>query len=118
MRPLEGLGKRPDVGEGNVGAGEVGRAGAQPHLLDSPQVLIRHLAPVLEVAAGSPSAANSSRTWPVPTPSTIRPLATRSAVASILAVTAGCRKGRTSTQVPIWTRWVPAASALTRVSAS
>ena len=59
---------------------------------------------------GTPSAANSWRAQPTPTPKMKRPPDRRSTFAAIRAVSTGCRYGSTMTVVPISTRLVMPAS--------
>jgi hypothetical protein len=67
---------------------------------------------------GKPNVSYSASCHPAPRPRISRPPLTSSAVAAILATIAGLRKLEQSTSVPISTRSVAAATALTTVHAS
>ncbi len=69
-------------------------------------------------SAGKPNASYSGSCQPAPRPRIKRPPLTSSAVAAILATSAGLRKLEQRTSVPISTLSVTAATALTMVHAS
>ena len=67
---------------------------------------------------GNPNASYSGSCHPAPSPRITRPALTSSALTAIFAVSPGLRKLVQSTRVPISTRSVLAATALTIVHAS
>ena len=67
---------------------------------------------------GTPSASNSSRSHPAPTPRDNRPPLSASSDAACFARTTGFRSGRTSTAVPIVARSVALAISVIATTAS
>ncbi len=70
------------------------------------------------VPKGNPNASNSSWSHPAPSPRSKRPPERRSIVTAIFIVSAGCRNGAQSTNVPSRTRDVMAASPASAVIGS